>query len=102
MKLDIPEDVAQKIAPAIRMLIPFKSMLARMDDGVRTPESISDDLSAYIPPGCYEAMSALGTLVSERGCSVLHLIGPEFVNDRWSAIVVCIGKDIQEAMKGGE
>jgi len=102
VKLDIPEEVAQKIAPAIRMLAPFKSMLARMDDGVRTPESISDDLSAYIPPGCYEAMAALGTLVSERGSSVLHLIGPEFVNDRWSAIVVCIGKDIQEAMKGGE
>jgi hypothetical protein len=97
VRLNIPQEYIDTISPAIRMLKPFKSMLFQVDDGAKSASAISMDLSAYIPPGCYDAMMSLGKLVSTHGPQVLSLIGPEFANERWGSIVIEIGKEIEHA-----
>lgn len=96
MKL-IPHEDLQVILPAVRMLSPFTGILSGMaSDPAKQAQEIALDLVAWIPPGCFQAITRLSELASEKGPEVLEIIGPQFRSDRWASIVHRLAEMLNE------
>ena len=95
LRIDVPQEILDRIAPAVAMLKPFKAMLLNMDRPDKAIADTADMLGGFIPPACYDAILALAEQAKTTGPEIMRVIGPEFVTPRWVAIVDHIAGEIK-------
>lgn len=101
--MSLPEltpDEQAKIAPTVRALKPYASMLATIPQDMSKPDAeLADGLGSYIPPALYPAIMDLAAVVRLKGPGVLGYIDPALVHPRWPAILSELSSMLAGAME---
>lgn len=97
LRIEVPQEILDRIAPAVGMLAPFKAMLLRLDNPEKSIQDTAEALGGFIPPACYDALVTLADYAEAHGPEILRVIGPAFVSPRWAAILAHIAAEIKKA-----